>query len=347
MAVKLREKKLKTGRTSLYLDIYQNGKRKYEFLKLYLGNDKKKNRETMQLAEAIRSKRELEIYNRKYDFDRKDEDLLFSDYVQTFADDKTRSGSKNYNSLLVHLRSYDKHDIAFDDLTANWIEGFKKFLLKKVKQNTARTYFLMFRSILNKAANRGIIKGNPLYKHQIKNVEKDPARINYLTDADVNKLWKTDCERTEVRRAFLFSVYTGLRLSDVIGLQWSDIQHISGNGEDYYQVELQQSKTKEYVHIPLSKTAEPLLDVTHKINNHVFQISESTVGYWLEKWAEKAKIKKHVHFHMARHTFATRLLRRGVDIYTVKDLMGHDSVSSTEKYLHVVNSDKKNAIDKL
>ncbi|MDZ7757180.1 tyrosine-type recombinase/integrase [Rhodohalobacter sp.] len=62
---------------------------------------------------------------------------------------------------------------------------------------------------------------------------------------------------------------------------------------------------------------------------------------------EKGKDFKEDSFHMARHTFATKLLRRGVDIYTVKELMGHSSVSSTEKYLHLVSADKKNAIDKL
>lgn len=350
MGVKLRERELDSGKTSLYLDIYHKGKRNYEFLDLHLGSDRKKNREVRRLAEAIRSKRELQLYNNQYDFVLKDDDLTLTDFIINLKESSNKTSAKNYGSVLYHLDNFHKKEkVKFDDLTAAWLEGFRAYLLSKVKKSTARTYFLIFRSVLNKAAAKGHIKGNPLNKHDIENIEKDPARIQYLTDTEVTKLWKTDIYNNEVRRAFLFSVFTGLRRSDIQALKWSDIQHIKDEktGEEYKQVELKQQKTNDFVHIPISKTAEPLLDVKVKVSDRVFNVNESIINYWLPKWKEKAKLSKDIHFHMARHTFATKLLRRGVDIYTVKELMGHSSVSSTEKYLHLVSADKKNAIDKL
>jgi len=350
MGVKLRERQLESGKISLYLDIYHKGKRNYEFLDLHLGGNKKKNRETRRLAEAIRSKRELQLYNKQYDFEVNDEDLTLTDFIIHLKDNSNKTSSKNYGSVLHHLKAYHrKEKVRFDDLTSAWLEGFRAYLLSKVKKSTARTYFLIFRSLLNKAVAKGHIKVNPLNRHDVENIEKDPARIQYLTDDEVKKLWNTKIYNNEVRRAFLFSVYTGLRRSDIQALKWSDIQHITDEkkGVDYKQIELKQQKTSDFVHIPISKTAEPLLEVKVKGNDRVFNVNESIINYWLPKWKKKAKISKKIHFHMARHTFATKLLRRGVDIYTVKELMGHSSVSSTEKYLHLVSADKKNAIDKL
>jgi integrase len=349
MGVKLRERKLESGRVSLYLDIYHKGKRSYEFLDLYLTKDRKKNKEKKRLAEAIRSKREVQLYNDQYDFEKKDDDLYLTDFMQQIGEDKSKSSNKNVNSVLKHLRDYDKEHIRFNDLSGPYLEGFKSYLLNKVKKSTARTYFLVLRSILNKATSRGMIKGNPLTKNEIDNVEKDPAKINYLNEKELDKLWKTDIKNMEVKRAFLFSVYTGLRLSDIITLKWDDIQEITDNdtGQVYKQVEVKQKKTSDIVRIPLSKHAEPLLEVPRRISENVFDVTEFTLRYWIPIWREKAEIKKHIHFHMARHTFATRLIRRDVDVYKVSKMMGHSSVSSTEKYLHLANSDLRKAIDKL
>jgi len=319
MGVKLRERKLDSGKVSLYLDIYHKGKRSYEFLDLHLANDKQQNKEVKRLAEAIRSKREIQLYNDHYDFEKKDSDLLFTDFMESIAEDFKERGNRNVHSVLYHVRKYDSKNIKFNDLTESWVIGFKKYLLKEVKQNTARTYFLILRSVLNKATGRGHMKGNPIYKFDIDNIAKDPPKIEYVTEKELKRLWKADCKNVDVKRGFLFSVYTGLRFSDVEGLTWDDIRLIEDDnkGEKYYQVDIQQKKTKELIHIPISKKAEPLIEIEKKFSDQVFDISESKVQYWLPKWGDNAKIKKHIHFHMARHTFATRLLRRGVDIFTV------------------------------
>lgn len=104
-----------TGNTSLYLDIYRNGKREYEYLRLYLipeknRQDKEKNRETMKLAEAIKAKRTVELQNKEFGF-KNDyaEDTLFFDYYEKMC--KDRLGSKgnwgNWKSCLRHMEKYE------------------------------------------------------------------------------------------------------------------------------------------------------------------------------------------------------------------------------------------------
>lgn len=346
MGVKIREKELKSGRTSLYLDVYHKGKRSYEFLDLYLTGDRKNDKETKRTAEAIRSKREIELFNNKYDFERKQEEEKsgsFTEFIEAIGKEFQDRGNQNVLSVLSHIKTYQKGEVNFDDIDADWLIGFKKHLLKAVKQNTARTYFLILRSVLNKASGRGIINGNPIYKHDIANIPKDTPKIEFLTDAELNRLWKADLKNKEVKRSFLFSAYTGLRFSDCKNLKWNDIQDVGG----HQQVSVQQKKTNEVIYIPLNDKAQSVLEKPRHLKDHVFDITEGSVRYWLSTWAKAAKVKKHLHFHMARHTFATRLLQKGANIHEVSKLLGHSSVSSTEKYLHLVDSDKKKAVDLL
>lgn len=346
MAVKIRERKLKSGKKSLYLDIYQKGKRSYEFLDIpKLTGDRKKDKQIRRQAEAIRAKREVQLFNETYDFDKKDDDLLFTDFMKMIADEFEKKNNRTVSNVLKHVRSYGKNNIGFHDIDEKWIKGFKNYLLEKVKQSTARNYFLVLQSVLNKATKKGHLKKNPT--HEVENIAKDPPKIEYLNDEELNKLWGADIQNTEVKRAFLFSAYTGLRLSDIINLKWTDIEDIKEGGKSYKQVSIQQKKTKDLIYIPVNKKAEKLLNVKHKISDQVFDVTPHTVAYWLPKWAKKAKVSKHIHFHMARHTFATRLLNKGVNIYTVSKLLGHASIEHTQKYLHLRDTDKKSAIDVL
>ncbi|WP_020402106.1 site-specific integrase [Gracilimonas tropica] len=346
MGIKIREKDLKSGKKSLYLDIYHKGKRNYEFLKIgHLTGDKNKDEEIRDKAKAIKAKRELQIFNETYDFDKKDDDLLFTDFMQIIADEFEKKGNRNVSTVLFHVREFGKDDISFRGVDEKWIKGFKDYLLDEVKQSTARTYFLVLQSVINKAVKKGHLKKNPM--DEVENIPKDEPKIEYLNDEELNKLWGTDISNIEVKRAFLFSCYTGLRLSDVQRLKWSDIEDVRDNGKAYKQISINMKKTNDLIYIPISKRAEKLLNVKHRVSEYVFDISPSKVEYWLPKWAKKAELGKHIHFHMSRHTFATRLLNKGVNIFTVSKLLGHASIEHTQKYLHLRDTDKKSAIDVL
>ena len=81
-------------------------------------------------------------------------------------------------------------------------------------------------------------------------------------------------------------------------------------------------------------------------NQFIFNLHDS--DHWnnvqLRKWAKKAGIEKHLHFHMARHTFATTLVKNGANILTVRDLMGQKDVQKTQIYAHVLDTSKFDAV---
>src|SRR5574344_3072287 len=120
-SVRLREKQLNNGNISLYLDIYlKNGKRKYEFLKLYIVPDKgnkeikEKNKQTLMLANAIKSKRLVEEKNGEFGFNSEfAEETLFFDYYKAMCEKRLGNESKgnwgNWRSCLKHLEKYEKN----------------------------------------------------------------------------------------------------------------------------------------------------------------------------------------------------------------------------------------------
>lgn len=115
--IRLRQRKTPAGLISLYLDIYLNGQRSYEYLKLYLipetnKEDKRRNQETLKLAEAIRAKRLVELQNSEYGFKSPfKEDSNFYEYYVAMCKERFKSESMgnwgNWNSCLKHLLKYE------------------------------------------------------------------------------------------------------------------------------------------------------------------------------------------------------------------------------------------------
>ena len=139
--VRLRRRLMASGNTSLYLDIYLDGRRSYEYLKLYLipertRADKETNRETLRLAAAIQAKRLVEVRNGEFGFKNKaDDDVPFYDYFRELIDEKKTSESKStvssWEMTLRHLLAYDgREGLTLRDITKEWVVGFKNHLGK-------------------------------------------------------------------------------------------------------------------------------------------------------------------------------------------------------------------------
>lgn len=150
--VRLREKKLANGNVSLYLDIYVNGRRSYEFLKLYLvpersRADKERNRQTLQLANAIKAKRIVEAQSNAHGFANvKDATKVrFFDFFRACCEEERKEGSRgsydHWMSCLRHLEVYERDDsVTFVFLTKrvpqNFLTNFQAITIFHVKNFT-------------------------------------------------------------------------------------------------------------------------------------------------------------------------------------------------------------------
>lgn len=369
--IRIRQKELANGNISLYLDIYIGGKRKYEFLKLYLipektREDKEKNRQTMQLANSIKSKRIVEYQNGEFGFKSNYKlDTLFFDYYRAMCEKRhgnpeSRGNWGNWYSCLHHLMKYEKNKrITFEDITPEWVQGFRDYLdkdavawshdyRKRIKdkplaRNSKLSYFNKLRACLNQAFEDRIIPVNPC--RGVERFRPEEGIRMYLTIDEVRLLAQTDCEYPRIKDAFLFSCMTGLRRSDILRLTWGDI-HKQG---DFTRIIFRQKKTEGQEYLDITPQAAQLMGDPKGINDPIFEDihSPSCTNKAVQEWVLNAGIHKKISFHCARHTFATMMLDLGTDIYTVSKLLGHRDLSTTQIYVKVLDKNKQKAVSNI
>lgn len=369
--IRIRQKELANGNISLYLDIYIGGKRKYEFLKLYLipektREDKEKNRQTMQLANSIKSKRIVEYQNGEFGFKSNYKlDALFFDYYRAMCEKRhgnpeSRGNWGNWYSCLHHLMKYEKNErITFADITPEWVQGFRDYLdneavawshdyRKRIKdkplaRNSKLSYFNKLRACLNQAFEDRIIPINPC--RGVERFRPEEGTRMYLTIDEVRLLAQTECEYPRIKDAFLFSCMTGLRRSDILRLKWGDI-HKQG---DFTRIIFRQKKTEGQEYLDITPQAAQLMGDPKGINDPIFEDihSPSCTNKAVQEWVLNAGIHKKISFHCARHTFATMMLDLGTDIYTVSKLLGHRDLSTTQIYVKVLDKNKQRAVSNI
>ncbi|MCG8321313.1 MAG: site-specific integrase [Cytophagales bacterium] len=348
MGIKIREKKLNDGRKSIYLDIYHNGKRHYEFLKLYLVKattaiDRESNKETRQLAQNIKAKRQIELQSADYQFTPAfKKKTSFITFAQKVIDSK--SSQPAYLNVLNKITEFGGDNLTFEHLTEHWCQEFYKFLNKNLANNTAYDYCIKASHFCNQALREKIIVKNNFEFIQ-KNKRVDTNR-NFLTFEELQILFKTPCSHVELKKAFLFSALTGLRWSDLNALKWGDIKHTDKLG---YFISHQQIKTKSYETLSISDQAINILGKKGRSEQKVLKINNITNynNMQLRNCMLKAGIDKHITFHSARHTFATLQLTYGTDIKTVSKLLGHKDVQVTQIYAKIIDSKKVEAVNKI
>jgi integrase len=372
--VKLREKKISGNRQSLYLDFYpaiphpETGEpTRREFLGLYLFDkaknpiDKQHNKETLQLAEQIRQKRENhlnkpEIYTgyEKEQLKIKEQgEQNFVAYFKKLTDKRKDSNHSNWRSTYKYLETFTKGNLKFADLNEKFCNEFKEYLLTTksnksnkvtLAQNSAVSYFNKLKATLKQAYEDGYLPSD--LNAKIKPIKQAETRRNFLTIEELNSLVKTDCNNTRLKCAALFSALTGLRFSDIKKLVWGEIEFVEGNG---YFINFTQQKTEGVEVMPISEQGYSLLGEPKQPTEKVFPglTYSAYENKHLFQWIEAAGITKNITFHCFRHTFATLQLSKGTDIYTVSKMLGHRDLKTTQIYAKIIDQTKRDAADKI
>jgi len=372
--VKLRQKAISGNRQSLYLDFYpaiphpETGEpTRREFLGLYLFDkaknpiDKQHNKETLQLAEQIRQKKENhlnkpEIYTgyEKEQLKIKEQgEKNFVEYFKTLADKRKASNHDNWVSAYNYLETFTNGNLKFADLNEKFCNEFKEYLLTTksnksskttLAQNSAVSYFNKLKATLKQAYKDGYLPSD--LNAKIEPVKQAETRRNFLTIEGLNSLVKTECNNPLLKRAALFSALTGLRFSDIKNLVWGELEYIEGNG---YFIQFKQQKTKGVEMMPISEQAYGLLGERKEPTDKVFEglTYSAYENKHLYQWIGAAGITKDITFHCFRHTFANLQLSKGTDIYTVSKMLGHRELKTTQIYAKVVDKAKCEAADKI
>ena len=342
--VRIRLKELANGNRSIYLDCYVNGARKYHFLNIYLrpetGKDRKANaiwnKEQLRLAEAIKSQFIIDIQNGEYGF--KDYNSArktnLIDYCQSIEDEDLKKGkaetARMMRTLIRRLIRYKGKVIPLNSVDKDFVLGFLEFLNnelrepggiyhvnnrepKPLSENTKLSMYERLCVALNKAERDNLIMKNPCNAIDNKYKPKRTASTRcYLTLQEVKTIMKLDYSpKSGVREAFLFCCFTGLRYSDVQALTWGDIK-TNSNGE--MQIESKMKKTGKEMFVPLSKNALSFMPQrdnapdSQKVFTRLPQRATMTHSY-MRRIEELSGIKKHITFHVTRHSRFSFLLK--------------------------------------
>ena len=239
------------------------------------------------------------------------------------------------------LYKYNLHDISIKEIDHQFLCDFESYLLLKhgYVRNSLLNILKRLRHIFLLAVNKGWIYKNPFKEY---NLQWEKVDRGYLTQEEIDRLIDCQFKRKTLEKArdiFLFCSFSGLSYSDVKHLTYDNIQP-SIDGKLW--IKGFRKKTKTEYNIPLLNIPKMILEKyrgTTK-NNLVLPVNHSSnYNKHLKKVATACGITKNMSSHLARHTFATLTLTKGVSIESVSKMLGHTNISTTQIYAKV--TDKK------
>ena len=371
--VKLREKAISGNRQSLYLDFYppiphpKTGEpTRREFLGMYLFDkaknpvDKQSNKETLQIAEQIRQKRENylnkpEIYTgyEKEQLKIKEQgEQNFVTYFKSLADKRKASNHDNWVSAYNYLETFTKGNLNFADLNEKFCNEFKEYLLttksKKsnkvtLAQNSAVSYFNKLKATLKQAYKDGYLPSD--LNAKIECIEPQETISQTLTIEELNTLAKTECKNPLLKNYVLFSALTGMPFKEMQNLNWGQVEQSKTFG---IRIKMIRQKTGKPYLINISEQAYSLMGERKETTDKVFDgINNRDRYYFFPLWLAEAGIKKDMTFHDLRHTYGCLQIDAGTDIYTLQGNMGHSTPRQSMMYGKISDQRKREAADKI
>ena len=368
---------------------YKKIDRKNERLGLYLWlaprtpQERQQNKETLEIAKKIRFEKGQQMLENSegYRLKKKEEDINFLDWMWEYYEKYTKGDKrhiKRAHDVFIDFLIDPKDEftpkpdwtreqrkeaaakkakkakglkIKPEQISKDKVVAFTEYLQKRFKGEGAHTLFARFKKVIKAAIEDDIMLKNPCNGVIIK-IDNGAIKKDILSLEEIDKMWNThyEGESPEIRRGFMFCLYSGLRFCDVIELKYSNVDYSNK------LLKFEQAKTKGHssasnVVIPLSEAllkliGEPTEEQTRE--SLIFPLPTHNMCLKaLRHWTKRAGIEKHITWHCARHSFAVNILNNGANIKTVASLLGHSGLKHTEKYTRAVDSLKEAAINSL
>ena len=252
-----------------------------------------------------------------------------------------------------HLHNFeafaDLKDLPLAALTPVVLDGWVTNRLRKVVRATVRRNVAALKAALAQAHRWRLVAEHPLDRYSpVKRA--DQARTRYLSAPEEERLRAAlvTFRRPQFRALVLVALNTGMRRGELFGLTWEDVDR----SNRLITVRAETTKSERTRHVPMSAECLQLLSgLPHKEGNpYVFTGLRGkrlvNVGKQFERLCERARLED-FSFHDLRHSFASKLVQTGVDLYTVQQLLGHSDPKLTSRYAHLAPGTLRAAIDRL
>lgn len=379
---KLGAKVLSDGRESLFLDFYlgydmavssKTGKEykrvnnKREYLSLYLWQaprtpmERQQNKETLEIAKRLRFERGQQLLEDAEGYRLgKDRNINFLDWMWAYYEAYTKADKRHikraYNVFIDFLNATPEYvkfakRIKPQQLTKEMMIAFTEYLQGRFVGEGAHTLYARFKKVIKAAVETDVMRKNPTTAVSIK-IDNGALKKDVLSLDEIERLINTHYtgESVNIRRAFIFCLYCGLRWCDVKDLTFANVD-FSNRLLKFEQAKTKGHSTASSVVIPLNDGLLRLIGEPKEGEGRdsiIFPLPSHTMCLKaLRHWVEHAEIDKHITWHCARHSFAVNILNNGANIKTVASLLGHSGLKHTEKYTRAVDSLKQEAINSL
>jgi len=288
----------------------------------------------------------------KDEFERPTQGFDYLEWMQKAIEERrgvvTDSTIKQFRAHMEKMRDFQEH-VSFSELSEEFFAKFHRYLKVNLKNqaNTQWNTLKTHRTFINIAKRKGIMTTNPLDHMPVKRAQTDRVYLDEKELLSLVTLYRTKRlseNYQNVLRHFLFSCFTGLRISDIQRVRMEDI---ISNLLMVVPLKTQNSSGKT-IRIPLSKTALELIkdESPYRVKGLIFSTySEPRMRLYLREVVLHAKIHKHVSFHSGRHTFATLFLKKTNNLAALQKLLGHSNISMTMVYAHLASEDLEREID--
>jgi integrase len=274
--------------------------------------------------------------------------IVFSDLAKLYIDNYAKSNKRSWRCddycIDAHLKPFfGKKDLG--EISPLDVEAYRAQRLEAgIKKSTSNRELALLKRMFHLASDWGYAGGNPVTKVKLFS-ERDNLKERVLT-ADEETRLLAHCA-PHLRPIVVFALNTGMRRGEILGLRWDQID-ASGRS-----VRVTRTKGGRDRIVPLNDAAAGVVKAQRKTSHgsHVFPSMKGrefmrTVDHSFGRACRLAGIVG-LRFHDLRHTFATRLIRRGADIITVQALLGHYSVTVTQRYTHSGADEKRRAVEAL
>lgn len=274
--------------------------------------------------------------------------------------ENTRNHYKSSRNIYAKFikENLKRSDVTIHSIDYNFLKKFDDWMLSEytdkmghsVKRNTVNKHHSRLRTLLHKAVREGYIQSNPYQLFSLKNT---PTNRSFLTIEEVNSIKALDFRNNNsldrVRDFFMFSCYTSLRYSDAVKLRLKDIIETE---EGKKLISIKMEKTKESVYVPVIPAAQAIIDKYEEDPARVVEgfvlprYSNQKLNSYLKLIATMAGINKEMTHHVARHTFATIALNKGMPLEVVQKILGHCNIRTTQIYAKMQTSTLEKEMEK-
>ena len=218
-------------------------------------------------------------------------------------------------------------------------ESYKVLRNTQVKPATVNREVALLKHILNLAVEWGVIQRNPI--RDVKLLREPRVYERFLSAEEAAKLIEA-CSKP-LKWIVVAALHTGMRRNEILFLRWENV-----NLRDRF-ITVTETKNGEIRHLPLNRTMQEMLANLPQRSEYVFAQKNGKPYSWIGRaWGNaKAHAEIECRFHDLRHTYASYLVMNGVDLMTVKELLGHKSLAMVERYAHLSSDHKQRAIETL